>query len=319
MPEAIALGELLVDFVSMERDVSLSDLPSFAGAAGGAPANVAVGLARLGVRAAFVGKVGDDPFGEHLRRTLLDAGVEVSGLKTARGARTTLAFVATHSDGRKDIAFYRNPGADMLLEPAELELPTLLKAKLFHFGSVSLSRSPAREATLHAARAAHGAGLLVSFDPNWRPTLWEQQELAPRLIWDAMPLAQVVHCAYEEWEFVTGTADLEEGAAKVLAAGPKLVVVTQGERGCYFDNGVARGQVSGFQVEVVDSLGAGDAFVAAMLSRLVGADLARLDGGELREMMVYANAAGALTCTKRGVIPALPTGAEIAAFLAQAG
>jgi len=319
MPEAITLGELLIDFVSIEKDVSLARLPTFAGAAGGAPANVAVGLARLGVSAGFIGKVGADPFGEFLRRTLADAGVDTEFLRLAPGARTTLAFVATRSDGHKDICFYRHPGADMLLTANEINRDYLRSARLFHFGSVSLSRSPAREATLHAALLARQAGLLVSYDPNWRPTLWHDQLEANGRIWEAMPLAHVVHCAEEEWQFITGTTDLEAGAGKILQAGPSLVVVTRGEHGCYYDNGESRGQVPGFRIEVLDPLGAGDAFVAAMLSQLIYAPSPqKLDDEQLREIMTYANAAGALTCTRRGVIPALPTATQLQAFLASA-
>lgn len=316
MPEVIAIGELLIDFVSIEKDVPLVELPRFQGAAGGAPPNVAVGLARLGVSAGFIGKVGDDPFGEFLRRTLEQEGVETIGLRTARGARTTLAFVATRSDGRKDITFYRNPGADMLLVADEVDREYLTSARLVQFGSVSLSRPPAREATLEAVEAARKAGVLVSYDPNWRPSLWDDAVEARGVIWEGMALAHVVHCAQEEWEFITGTADLAAGAARIMEQGPSLVVVTQGERGCYFDNGEARGQVPGFAVEAVDTLGAGDAFVAGMLCRLLR--LPSVGGrseGELRAAMVYANAAGALACTKRGVIPALPTAQEVDAFL----
>jgi len=316
MPEVIALGELLIDFVSIEKDVSLTNLPSFVGAAGGAPANVAVGLSRLGVRSGFIGKVGDDPFGDFLRETLEREGVETTGLRTGRGVRTTLAFVATRTDGQKDICFYRNPGADMLLNAEEVSLAYLQTASLFHFGGVTLSRSPAREATLHAALMAKGQGLLISYDPNWRPTLWDDPVEARGRLWEPMPIAHLLHCAEEEWEFLTGTADLEAGARKVLQAGPQLVVVTQGERGCYYDNGAARGRVPAFRVEVVDPLGAGDAFVAAMLSRLRATGPPRgLAGEQLHEVMVYANAAGALTCTKRGVIPSLPTAAEVEGFL----
>jgi len=338
VPEAVCLGELLVDFVSVEKDVALARLPGFVGAAGGAPANVAVGLARLGVSAGFIGKVGDDPFGEHLRRTLEAEGVDTAYLRRAPGVRTTLAFVASHSDGRKDICFYRNPGADMLLTAEEVNGEYLRsarhppdgrrastaggQARLFHFGSVSLSRSPAREATMRAARLAREAGLLVSYDPNWRPGLWSDEVEAKGLIWKAMELATVVHCAEEEWEFITGTQDLEVGAARVREAGARLVVVTQGEEGCYWDDGESRGQAPGFRVEVVDPLGAGDAFVAAMLCRLLRGDLPPEGGlGEerLRGITSYANAAGALTCTKRGVIPALPTATEVGEFLAARG
>ncbi len=321
MPEAITLGELLVDFVSVEKDVSLAQLPTFAGAAGGAPANVAVGLARLGVSAGFVGKVGDDPFGEFLRRTLAEAGVDTQFLRRAPGARTTLAFVATRSDGQKDICFYRNPGADILLTAEEVNHDYLRSARLFHFGSVSLSRSPAREATLHAAGLAREAGLLISYDPNWRPSLWEDEREAKGRIWEAMPLANVVHCSEEEWEFITGSADLQGGARRILQAGPALVVVTKGERGCYYDNGTSRGEVPAFPVEVLDPLGAGDAFVAAMLSRLIrGPSPEKLLTGkvgedQLREIMVYANAAGAIACTRRGVIPSLPTAADLDSFV----
>jgi fructokinase len=320
MPEAIALGELLVDFISLETDVALAELPSFAGAAGGAPANVAVGLAKLGISAGFVGKVGDDPFGEHLRRTLEQEGVDTQGLRTARGVRTTLAFVATRGDGRKDICFYRHPGADMLLTAAEVSSEYLQSARVFHFGSVALSRSPAREATMHAAQTAREAGLFISYDPNWRPTLWEEPVAARGQIWLPLSQADVVHCSEEEWEFLTGGSDLEAGAARMLAAGPGLVVVTRGAQGCYYDDGANRGEVPGFAVEVVDPLGAGDAFVAAMLSRLLEeARPLKLSDARLREVVTFANAAGALACTRRGVIPALPTRAEIEAFLAARG
>jgi len=317
VPEAIALGELLIDFVSVEKDVSLADLPDFTGAAGGAPANVAVGLSRLGVTAGFIGKIGRDPFGEFLRRTLDSENVDTELLRVSEGARTTLAFVASRSDGHKDICFYRNPGADTLLTAEEVNPIYLRSAQLFHFGSVSLSKSPAREATVHAAILARKAGLLVSYDPNWRPTLWSDPHEARGRIWEALKFAHVVHCAEEEWEFMTGTADLEVGARRILGAGPRLLVVTLGQRGCYYDDGENRGEVPGFEVDAVDPLGAGDAFVAALLSQLLYAPREeRLPHDRLREIMVYANAAGALTCTRRGVIPSLPTADELDRFLA---
>jgi len=318
LPEAVTLGELLVDFVSTETDVSLTEAPMFSGAAGGAPANVAVGLARLGVKAGFIGKVGRDPFGEFLRRTLDGTGVDTEQLRVSDGARTTLAFVATRSDGRKDICFYRHPGADMLLRAEEINRAYLASASLFHFGSVSLSRSPAREATLHAALVARQAGCMVSYDPNWRPTLWSDEGEARGHIWEAMELADVVHCAEEEWEFITGEVDLRTGAERILNVGPRMVVVTLGDRGCYYDTGRYRGEARGFEVEVVDPLGAGDGFVAGMLSQLMYApSLERLDEGLLRKVMMYANAGGALTCTKRGVIPALPSADVLDEFLTE--
>jgi fructokinase len=261
--------------------------------------------------------VGQDAFGEFLRNTLEDAGVDTAWLGCSADARTTLAFVASRSDGQKDICFYRHPGADTLLRPEDVSPHYLGSASLFHFGSVSLSRSPARGATMHAAQLARSSGLLVSYDPNWRPTLWDDEAEGRRRIWKAMALADIVHCAEEEWEFITGTADLGDGCRKILDAGPRLVTVTLGERGCYYHGGESCGRVPGFDVEVVDPLGAGDAFVAGVLSQVLRAPHgSALDESEIRDVVTYANAAGALTCTGRGVIPSLPTSDQVAEFLA---
>lgn len=319
MTTAVCIGELLIDFVSAAPDVSLADAPAFVKAPGGAPANVAVGLVRHGVQAAFAGKVGQDPFGEFLQSILLNAGVDVRALRFDPDARTTLAFVATRSDGRKDLTFYRNPGADQRLRPDELDRNLLAQASLIHFGSVSLSHEPSRSATLEAVKQARAAGALVSFDPNVRPALWDDTEMARRCIWEAMPMADVVKLADEEFEFVTGTTDVGAGARRVLDAGPRLVVTTLGPAGCAFDDGVRRGEVPGFPARVVDTLGAGDAFMAAFLSRLL-ANLPRIkDENWLRQALRFANAAGALATQTVGVIPALPTTTEVEQFLAGIG
>lgn len=319
MPDAVTLGELLIDFVSLTVDVPLSECPSFVKAPGGAPANVAVGLAKLGVSVGFIGKVGDDPFGHFLRGVVEREGVDVTHLKFDRSARTTLAFVANRSDGRKEISFYRNPGADQMLSPQDIDKDYIKAAKLFHFGSVSLSHSPSREATLYAAELAKSFGLLVSYDPNWRPPLWDDHEEGRRMIWHAMRFADIVKLAEEEWEFVTSTADLSEGAKKILDAGAKLVVVTMGERGAWFTNGTVSRDVEPFDVDVVDPLGAGDGFMAAMLAQLIGKRIEELSCDEIYQIIRIANASGALTCTRMGVIPALPTKAELNEFLESKG
>jgi fructokinase len=158
--------------------------------------------------------------------------------------------------------------------------------------------------------------LLISYDPNWRPTLWDDHEAAREWVWEAVRWAHVVKVAEEEWEFVTGTSDLAAGCRRILAEGPSLVVITRGEQGCAFDNGQVQGEVPAFSVDVVDPLGAGDGFVAAMLTQLLRAgDVGAVSAERLHEIMVYANAAGALTTQRVGVIPALPTAGEIEAFL----
>ncbi len=316
MPKVLCIGELLIDFVSTTPDVTLAEAPGFVKAPGGAPANVAVGLAKLGMDAGFIGKVGADAFGDFLRETLQQNSVNTDYLISGEGSRTTLAFVATRSDGMKDITFYRHPGADIQLSPNEINIDYVQSAELFHYGSVSLSHLPSREATLHAIQSARAGGARLSYDPNLRLMLWDNATDAKRWIWQAMPYADVVKISEEEWEFVTGDADLEQGIKRILGLGVKLLVVTLGERGCYYTNGFAEGFVDGFIVNVVDTLGAGDAFVAAMLTQLRQyMDLTALEKDQLDPIMRYANAAGALATQKVGVIPALPTPADIEGFL----
>jgi fructokinase len=334
MSKAICIGELLIDFATEKKiKVPLAELIksakleelmmtlNFGWAPGGAPANVAVGLAKLGIDCGFIGKIGDDPFGDILKKTLEDYSVNTSYLKQEKGARTTLAFVATREDESKDIFFYRNPGADILLRPDDIDENYIASAGVFHWGSVSLSHSPSREAVMRAIQIASDNGLLMSYDPNWRPTLWDSPaEEAKDLIWQTMRFANVAKLAEEEWEFITDTTDLNEGSTKLLDAGVNLVVVTRGKEGCYYNDGVSKGYVEGFKVNVIDPLGAGDGFVAAMLSELVKEEKdVKLPDSRLREIMVYANAAGALTCMKKGVIPALPTAADIEQFLSERG
>ena len=316
MPKALCIGELLIDFVSTTPDVTLAEAPGFAKAPGGAPANVAVGLARLGMDAGFIGKVGADAFGDFLRETLQQNSVDTTYLIAGEESRTTLAFVATRSDGMKDITFYRHPGADIQLSPDEIDTAYVQSAELFHYGSVSLSHSPSREATLHAIQSAKAGGTLLSYDPNLRLMLWDNPDDAKYWIWEVMPYADVVKISEEEWEFVTGDIGLEHGIERILGLGVKLLVVTLGERGCYYTNGIIEGFVDGYIVDVVDTLGAGDAFVAAMLIQLIQhTDLLSLKKVQLDAIMRYANAAGALATQKVGVIPALPTPSEIENFL----
>ena len=316
MPKALCIGELLIDFVSTTPDVTLAEAPGFVKAPGGAPANVAVGLAKLGVDAGFIGKVGADAFGDFLREVLQQNSVDTAYLIAGETSRTTLAFVATRSDGMKDITFYRHPGADIQLSPDEIDIGYIQSAELFHYGSVSLSHSPSREATLHAIRSAKAGKARLSYDPNLRLMLWDDADAAKHWIWEVMHYADVVKISEEEWEFVTGDADLEQGIERILGLGVKLLVVTLGERGCYYTNGFADGFVDGFTVDVIDTLGAGDAFVAAMLAQLRQyMDLTALEQKQLDPVMRYANAAGALATEKVGVIPSLPTPSEIERFL----
>lgn len=313
---ALSFGELIIDMVSPQPDADLGTATQFLKAPGGAPANVAVGLARLGIASAFVGAVGDDPFGHFLRGTVGRENVDVSGVKLSPN-RTTIAFVATRTDGSKDILFYRNPGADA--DFAAKDLPDLSGVSIFHCGSVSLSLDPCRSAQFEAALRVKSHGGLVSFDPNWRSSLWSDHAQAHELIWQMMRLSDVVKVADEEWEFVTGTEDFAEGAAKIRAAGPRLVLQTRGKHGAAFSFEGGQGEVAGLQVKAVDTLGAGDAFVAGFLAEIAwaGSLEALLNVEELQGALGFANACGALATQKAGAIPALPTHEEVTAFLAE--
>lgn len=315
MPEVVTLGEVLIDFVSTESGVSLVEAPAFQKAAGGAPANVAVGLSRLGVRSGFIGKVGDDDFGHFLARTLEQNGVEISGLRYSSQARTMLAFVSVAADGERDFMFYRHPSADMLLQPEELDRDYIGTARILHHGSISLISEPSRSATLAAIRAATKEGLWISYDPNLRPALWPSLPAARKGLLQAWTTAHVIKVSLEELAFLSGEGEWTEGARKLWHDRLHLLVITAGPRGCYYFTPTAQGHVPAYDVDVVDTTGAGDGFVAGLLAGLLENERAWENQKDLEEVLRLANAAGALTTTRRGAIPALPTRAEVSALL----
>ncbi len=315
--EAISLGEALIDFVSTKSGVALRDAPGFKRAAGGAPANVAVGLSRLGVKTGFIGKVGGDEFGYFLAQTLERNRVDISQLHYETKAKTTLAFVSLKEEGERSFMFYRDPGADMLLSPQEIDENYIHQANIFHYGSITLISEPSRSATLLAAKRSSEGGLLVSYDPNLRVNLWDSIEHAKAEIKDGLNYANLVKVSEEELEFITGIKDLKEGSAQLLEGVTKLVIVTRGKEGCFYNNGKCNGYVKGFSVKTVDTTGAGDGFVAGLLTELLRTSdhISELREEELRDICRYANAVGALTTLKRGAIPSLPTKRKVERWL----
>jgi fructokinase len=321
-PEVVRLGEALIDFIALETGVSLIEASGFRKAPGGAPANVAAGVAKLGASGAFVGKVGDDPFGRFLARTFADCGVDVSRMIFDKGHRTGLAFVSLTAQAVPDFLFYRNPSADMLLEPAEIDSGFISDAKIFHYGSISLISEPSRSATLAAAKLARDAGAIVSYDPNLRPSLWKDAATAKEGMIEGLEGANVVKMSEEELRIITGDSDLVDGLRSVIATHQSidLAFVTTGPEGCWWATALHYGTNPGFNVEPIDTTGAGDAFVAAVLYQLlrrniVVSDLQHLDQSDLWDICRFANAAGALATTKRGAIPSLPTVRELQEFL----
>ena len=320
MVDIVCLGEVLIDFVSLESGVSLVEAPSFKKAAGGAPANVAVGLARLGHSVAFVGKVGEESFGDFLIKTLADNQVDVSGIARDPNTRTMLAFVSLAANGEREFMFYRHPSADMTLTPEEIPDEMIANARMIHYGSISLISEPCRSATLHALKVAKENGVIASYDPNLRLNLWESAEQAKQEMLEGMHFADIVKINEDELEFLTGSSDFEQGAKALMEYGISLLLITLGEKGCYFYAESAKGMVPGKAVQAVDTTGAGDSFVAALLSGLLeqnvpGQPFSVPDASTLRRICQYANAVGALTSLARGAIPSLPSREQIREFL----
>jgi fructokinase len=317
MPDVICYGELLIDFVPTVSNVSLIEAPAFKKAPGGAPANVAVGLSRLGISTGFMGKVGDDAFGRFLARTLTDNNVDVSALKFSDKARTALAFVSLGEAGEREFMFYRHPSADMLFTPDEVDVAYIQGAKIFHFGSISLISEPSRSASFHAINTAQKHGLLISYDPNLRLNLWCDEHEARDGILSAWPQANVIKVSEEELVFLSGQDDIRKGAAHLWHPNLQLIVVTRGKNGCRYISRTFQGDVGGFSVDPIDTTGAGDGFVAGLLKGLIENPNVWETEKVLALVCRYANAVGAIATLERGAIPALPTDAQVAAFLEQ--
>lgn len=317
MADVLCLGEALIDMVPTASGIGLVEAETFVKAAGGAPANVAVGLARLGVSSGFIGCVGDDPFGRFLAATLAREGVSTAGLRATREASTALAVVSLGNHGERDFQFYGHPAAHTKLAPGDISEVAIRDAELLHFGSISLISEPARAATLHAVDLAHRHGVRVSFDPNLRLPLWSDAATAGDAMRLGLSRANIVKLAEDEVRFLQGdSCDLIEAARALWHPALELIAVTRGSRGCLWLDAAEEGEEPGFAVDTVDTTGAGDAFTAGLLAGLVAhRDLDALGRDALTRIVRFAGAAGALATTKRGAIPALPDRAAVERLL----
>ena len=303
MYDVVAMGELLIDFTCVSKDGE--GYPTMAAHPGGAPANFLAALAKFGTSAALLGKVGNDAFGKLLVGTLDQAGIGTSGIIMADDVFTTLAFVTLDETGNREFSFSRKPGADTCLSYEELNMELIDSAKVFHFGTLSLTDEPARTTTYKAVEYAKSAGKLITYDPNLRKPLWKDLEEAKKqLIW-GMTKADVVKISDEEVEFLWGLG-VEEGAEYILKNfGVKLVFVTCGADGCYFKNAVASGKVPSLSgIKVVDTTGAGDIFGGSAVYKLLQTGKApeTLTEEELREVVTFACTSAGLSTTKPGGI-----------------
>ena len=312
MTDITTIGEVLIDLT--QSGLTDQGIPRFDANPGGAPANLAVAAARLGARTAFIGRVGSDSFGLYLRRCLEENGVDVSGLSVDERARTTLAVVALDEKGERTFSFYRDPSADVNLSWEHVPRELLSRTRVLHFGSVSLTAEPARTATLRAAETARQQGVWVSYDPNYRASLWPDEASAVRSMLAPLPLADILKVSDEELPLLSGTADPSEGSRRLMAMGPKLVLVTLGAHGAFYRFAGGTGHVPGVPCVVGDTNGSGDTFFGAALSRLAKLrSLEALTIPELERILAFANKAASITTSRHGAIPAMPTLAEVEA------
>ena len=314
--DTVALGELLIDFTENGR--SGQGNPLFEANPGGAPCNVLAMLQKLGRSTAFVGKVGDDMFGRSLRDEAAGAGIDVSALLLDGGAHTTLAFVQTFPNGDRDFSFYRDPGADMLLTADELPEDMIRNARIFHFGTLSMTHDGVRAATKKAVALAKEGGALISFDPNLRPPLWKSLDLAREQIAWGLARCDILKIADNELEFMTGQTDLRRGAEMLHETYPNIRIlnVTAGAEGsccCYGDRWVF---VPAFRLGgTIETTGAGDTFCACVLNFVLENGIDGLSDGQLREMLRFANGAAYLVTTKKGAIRSMPERREVEEIL----
>lgn len=316
MTKLFAIGEVLIDFIPQQKGVALKDVVSFERAPGGAPANVAVAVAKYGHEAEMITKLGNDAFGDFLIDQLEQAGVKTDKVLRTLEANTGLAFVSLKADGERDFSFYRKPSADLLFTAEELDKEWFGWGDILHFCSVDLVESPMKHAHKQAISYAKENGGLISFDPNVRLPLWEKVEDCRTTILEFLPQAHLVKVSDEELEFITGINDVEEAIQSLFTGVVQAVLYTKGAAGADLYINGQKWSSSGYKVTVQDTTGAGDAFIGGFLFKL-------LEAGATPETLVgiletqhdvilqFANASGALTTTGKGAISALPEKDEI--------
>ena len=310
MKKVVAIGELLIDFVPQQKGCSLDEVTHFERVAGGAPANVAAAVARLGGRAAMVSQVGEDAFGTHILKVLRSNGVDTTHVFRTGRANTGLAFVSLDATGNREFSFFRNPSADLFLSQDQITADIFDDCAALHFCSVDLVDWPVRAAHRKAIGLARRAGAIVSFDPNVRLPLWSSPEECQAAIREFLPYADLVKLSDDEVEFVTGCADERDAAEKLFAMGCRLLIVTRGTDGsAAYTSAGAHGFAETLLVPVTDTIGSGDSFIGSFLYQLTrdGVDcggLAALTGEQLTRYLAFSAQYASLTVQHKGAVMA---------------
>ena len=315
--DVVALGELLIDFT--ENGTSAQGNPLMEANPGGAPCNVLAMLTKLGHKTTFVGKVGEDVFGYQLKDVLEEVGIGTKGLKLDAEVHTTLAIVHKLPNGDRDFSFYRNPGADMMLSEEDVDEELIKSAKIFHFGSLSMTSEPVKSATMKALGIAKDEGIIISFDPNLREPLWPSLEDAKREIAFGMSMCDILKISDNEITWFTGIDDYDEAVVKLFEDYPdiRMILLSKGPEGSCCYQKERHVTVKPFlQENTIETTGAGDTFCAGVLHYVLEHGLKDYDESEMTDMLTFANAAASIITTKRGALRVMPEAEEVEALVA---
>ena len=312
--DVVAMGELLIDFAMNGQSEQGNNC--FEACPGGAPCNVLAMLGKLGRKTAFLGKVGEDQFGKLLKETIEEVGVDTTGLRMDQEIPTTLAFVHTFSDGDRDFSFYRKPGADMMLREEEVDYDVIRQAKIFHFGTLSMTDEPVRSATKKALEVAKEAGCLISLDPNLRPPLWKSLDEAKKMMEYGFRYCDILKISDNEIQFVSGKEDYDEGIQYLQEKYHiPLIFLTMGKDGSRAYYKGMRVEKTGYRVDTVETTGAGDTFCGSALNGVLERGIDNLTEKDLTEILDFSNAAAAIVTTKKGAIRSMPEQEEVEEML----
>lgn len=309
--DVCALGELLIDFTG--NGISAQGNPIMEANPGGAPCNVLSMLNKLGYKTAFIGKIGDDIFGRQLKKVIEEEGINTDCLVTDKTVHTTLAFVITLPGGDREFSFYRNPGADMMLSESDVNEQLIADSRIFHFGSLSMTGEICEAATKKAVKAAKKAGLIISFDPNLRESLWDSLDHAREKIEYGIAQCDILKISDNEIQWFTGEQDFDRAVEKLRGrfGNIRLLLLSLGKKGSRAYSGKNSAYAPIATANTIETTGAGDTFCGAILSKVLEKGMREYSSKELSDMLIYANTAAGIVTERRGALKVMPQKEEI--------
>lgn len=318
-----SLGEVLIDFIPIQKGRALKDVVAFERTPGGAPANVAATVAKFGGASSVITKLGTDAFGDFLVEKLIENGVQIDKILRTDEANTALAFVSLREDGERDFSFYRKPSADLLFREDEINGKWFNQGDILHFGSVDLVDSPMKYAHIKSIEEAKLRGSLISFDPNVRLPLWDNPENCRQTILEFIPKSHILKISDDELEFITNMPDQDKAVNSLFIGDVKVIIITKAANGADLYVRFNKYESQGYEVSVEDTTGAGDAFIGGFLYKLLTKQVDLVNLEDIcekchQEILEFANASGALTTTEKGAISAIPTKEQVLTLIVEA-